>query len=89
MSLGSDLLQSEYPAASTTSSAIAWTGVGILSPSLHVADPSSDLKLSKDSFFSGILFGIAAATALALLDQLVKAREEASRASSTPRTPTD
>lgn len=73
---GSYQIESEYPNPISTGNNFYWMGSNVLTPSLHVLDPASDKAISEDTFVSGILFGIAAATALALLDQIVKLREE-------------
>jgi len=72
VNFGAYVFESDYPTATypRTGGSINWDAGGELAPSLHVSDPASDRVVNVDTFYSGILFGLAGATGLAAIDQI-------------------
>jgi hypothetical protein len=78
VNFGAYIFESDYPTATypKTGGYMSWNGGAGLAPSLDVSDPASDRTLNQDTFYSGILFGLAGATGLAAIDQIERWLED-------------
>jgi hypothetical protein len=64
VNLADDRIDSLYPPGQVGSNTIVWQGTDGLAPSLSATNLASANEQNKDSFRSGLLYGVAAAVAV-------------------------